>query len=57
MFSWRQGGSVFSEYYGFLMVTFSVVNLIIYILSTKHCIRFMFPKNKDKTIENREVNV
>ena len=58
MFSWRQGGSVFSEYYGFLMVIFSVVNLIIYILSTYVSVRFMFFKNKDKIkTENREVNV
>ena len=58
MFSWRQGGSVFSEYYGFLMVIFSVVNLIIYILSTYVSVRFMFFKNKDNIkTENREVNV
>ena len=58
MFSWRQGGSVFSEYYGFLMVIFSVVNLIIYILSAYVSVRFMFFKYKDNIkTENREVNV
>ncbi|MEE1027040.1 MAG: glycosyltransferase 87 family protein [Acutalibacteraceae bacterium] len=57
MFSWRQGGSVFSEYYGFLMVIFSVVNLIIYLLSAYVSVKFMFPKNKENITENREVNV
>lgn len=42
MFGWRSTDSVFSTYYGNLMIFFSVLNLILFIVSTVYCIRYMF---------------
>lgn len=39
--------SLFSVYYDEFMVFFSIVNLIIYLLSTYVAVKFMFEKNKD----------
>lgn len=52
MFSWRTENSFFDNYYGGLMVTFSVVNLILYFVSAYVCIKFIF-----KNIEEKEATV
>lgn len=46
MFSWRTENSFFDNYYGELMVIFSVVNLILYFISSYICIKFMFKNNQ-----------
>ena len=46
MFSWRSENSFFDNYYGELMVIFSVVNLILYFISSYICIKFMFKNNQ-----------
>lgn len=48
MFSWRTENSFFDNYYGGLMVTFSVVNLILYFVSAYVCIKFIFKNNEEK---------
>ena len=48
MFSWRTEDSFFDHYYGTLMIIFSVVNLILYFVSSYVCIRFMFKNNEEK---------
>ena len=48
MFSWRTENSFFDNYYGELMVTFSVINLILYFVSSYVCIKFMFKNNEEK---------
>ena len=48
MFSWRTENSFFDNYYGTLMITFSVVNLILYFVSAYVCIKFMFENKVEK---------
>ena len=49
MFSWRSDNSFFGNYYGELMVIFSAVNIILYILSAYFCLKFLF---SSKSIES-----
>lgn len=48
MFSWRSENSFFNLYYGELMVIFSVLNLILYFVSSYIAIRFMFKNNEEE---------
>jgi hypothetical protein len=44
MFSWNSKNSLFSIYYGDLMFTFSFLNLVLYIITSYMCFKFLFNK-------------
>ena len=50
MFSWRSENSIFNHYYGLFMVIFSLLNLILYFVSTYVAIRFMFKNNNQPRV-------
>lgn len=55
MFSWRSENSFFDNYYGECMVIFSIINLILYFVSSYVVIKFMFGKNKAKEMETEVI--
>lgn len=68
MFAWRADDannafhkytaeSLFSTHYGDFMIIFSIINLIIYVVSTYVAIKFMFGKNSDKDKIEKEDRV
>lgn len=50
MFSWNSKNSLFSIYYGDLMFTFSFLNLVLYIITSYMCFKFLFTE-KAKELE------
>ena len=44
MFAWRSEQSVFNTYYGQLMQTFSVLNVILYVISGAVALKYLFEK-------------
>ena len=52
MFSWLSSDSIFERYYGDLMVIFSIINLIIYVISVYISVKFMFKSElpKEETV-------
>ena len=54
MFSWRASDSVFDKYYDEAMLIFSLVNLIIYLISSYISVKFMF-KQENPSIKEEAV--
>lgn len=54
LFSWNTEGSFFNDYYGGLMVVFSICNLLLWVATTYVCMKYLFAASRPEPRQEKE---